>query len=160
MNETLIKKAAWQAACIAISSRLIGSAFRCLETLNPDYQQSKVISNPKTVCIRELSAISMAFVFSLITNVIISPWATARGWSNFVIQFLTTVIGTTIAESIGRLVAYRKAALKSQAHSVTTIPQPLPVYQYVTLPPKPMATIPRNTTPYMPSSVYSPYPFH
>jgi len=160
MNETLIKKTAWHAACIAISSRLVGSAFRCLETLNPDYQQSRVISDPKSVCIREFSALSMAFVFSLITSILISPRAKARGWSDTAIQFLTTVIGTTIAESIGRLVAYRKAALKSQAHSVTTIPQPLAVYQYVTLPPKPMATIPRNTTPYMPSSLYSPYPFH
>jgi phosphatidylglycerophosphate synthase len=126
MNQSLIKRTAWQAAGIAISSRIVGSAFRCLETLNPDFQQSKVISDPKAVCIRELSTLGMAFVFSLIANVIISPRAEARGWSKFAIQFLTTVIGTTIAETIGRMIAYKKALPKSPT-SATTTPHPLPV---------------------------------
>jgi hypothetical protein len=112
INKAIIKQSALQMAFIAISSRIVGSAFRCLETLNPNYQQSKVISDPRTVCIRELSTISMAWCFALATNKLITPFAEKRNWGNFRVQFLTSVIGTTIAESIGRLIAYHKASVK------------------------------------------------
>lgn len=112
ISKAVVKQSALQMAFIAISSRIVGSAFRCLETLNPNYQQSKVISDPRTVCIRELSTISMAWCFALATNKLITPFAEKRNWGNFRVQFLTSVIGTTIAESIGRLIAYHKASVK------------------------------------------------
>jgi hypothetical protein len=108
LNKSLIEQSSLQMAFIAIASRIVGSAFRCLETLNPEYQKSKIISDPRTVCIRELSTICMACCFALMANKLIKPFALKRGWGNFRVQFLTTVIGTTIAESIGRWIAYRK----------------------------------------------------
>jgi hypothetical protein len=113
--EKVATQAVIQAALIAISTRIVGSAFRCLETLNPNYQQSQVISNPRTVCIRELSTIAMAFGFSLITSAFIKPRAKLWGWSDFKVQFTTSVIGTFIAEAMGRFIAYRKSALKTKA---------------------------------------------
>lgn len=109
LNKEFWVQSAVQAAFIAISSRVVGSVFRCLETLNPQYQQSKVISDPKTVCIRELSTISMSWCFALGINMLIKPFAKRQGWGDFRVQFLTSLIGTTIAESLGRMIAYRKA---------------------------------------------------
>lgn len=97
-----------QAAFIAISSRIVGSAFRCLETLNPALQKAQVISDPPTVFVREMTTLAMAWSLALLTNMAIKPLATRRRWSNFWVQFATAVIGTTMAESIGRFVAYRQ----------------------------------------------------
>lgn len=46
---SFINQVTLQAAFIAISSCVVGSAFRFLETMNPQYQQAKVISDPPTV---------------------------------------------------------------------------------------------------------------
>jgi hypothetical protein len=134
--EKVTAQAVIQAALIAISTRIVGSAFRCLETLNPNYQQSQVISNPRTVCIRELSTIAMAFGFSLITSAAILPRAKMWGWSHFKVQFITSVIGTFLAEGIGRLIAYRKSGLKTKAVPMPVIRMPSnqPHFQIPSLP--------------------------
>jgi len=135
--EKVATRAVIQAALIAISTRIVGSAFRCLETLNPNYQQSQVISNPRTVCIRELSTIAMAFGFSIITSVVIKRHAKSWGWSDFKVQFITSVIGTFIAEAMGRFIAYRKSALKTKAVPIPSIQMP-PNQSYFQLPSPPL----------------------
>lgn len=98
----------WQVALITISSRIVGSAFRCLETFNPQLQASNAGSDPKTVCMREMSTIAMAFGLALLTGNKLKPWAEKRNWSGNSFQFVTTVVSTAIAETIGRLIAYYK----------------------------------------------------
>lgn len=156
MNKSFIEQATLQAAFIAISSRIVGSAFRCLETLNPNYQQSQVISNPRTVCIRELSTICMAFGFSLITSAVIKPRAKVWGWSDFKVQMLTSIIGTFIAESIGRLIAYRKASLKSRSSMTPALPTAPNNYSAMTIPSTSILPISRTPTAYSYSSAYFP----
>lgn len=106
---SLITMGTVQAAFIAVSSRIVGSIFRFGETLNPRFQKTRVISDPKTVLVRELVTTSMAWGFALTTNMVIKPLAERRGWSPFGVQFMTAAIGTTLAELVGRYVAYRKA---------------------------------------------------
>jgi hypothetical protein len=98
-----------QAAFIAISSRLVGSTFRVLETLSPRLQATRAISDPPTVLVRELVTISMAWGFAFLTHQAIKPFAQRRQWGTTAVQFWTAVIGTALAESCGRFIAYRKS---------------------------------------------------
>jgi len=125
--QNCFKTAAIQGAFVAISSRIVGSAFRCLETLNPQFKQSNVGSDPKTVCIRELSTIGMAWGFALITKAWLSSTKLTKHWSDFKVQFLTSVIGTLIAESVGRLIAYRKLYRRQTQNAAPANTQPFAV---------------------------------
>lgn len=147
-----------QAAFIAISSRLVGSTFRFLETLNPSFQKTKVISDPSTVFVRELVTISMAWGFALLTHIVIKPLAQKRGWGNFSVQFLTALIGTSIAESLGRLIAYRGALKREKMRMMPkVIPAVISPIQLPSFQPQPQ----RLTLPIAsPASVQRPFAYY
>ncbi|HEY9685397.1 MAG TPA: hypothetical protein V6C52_00325 [Coleofasciculaceae cyanobacterium] len=104
---SFITKAIVQSATIATSARMMGSTFRYLETLNPVLQQSRTITDPPTVLKREILTLTLAWTFALLTNALLKPLVQSRGWSNFRIQFIAALVGSFMAESIGRTVAYR-----------------------------------------------------
>jgi hypothetical protein len=127
-----------QTAFVAIASRLVGSTFRVLETLNPELQKSKVISDPKVVFKREAITMGLAWVFALLTNMAIDPMATRRGWNRQLITFLTAVAGTLISETISRFVSYRNAVRKTDVKTIVPPAEkeitPTPLMQQSTIP--------------------------
>ena len=93
-SSAFITKASIQAAFIAIASRIVGSTFRFLETLNPVFQQAQVIADPPTVLMREVVTISMAWILSLGTHMLIQRLVRKYPFWG---QFVTTIIGTAAA---------------------------------------------------------------
>ena len=167
-TKALITQGTIQAAFIAISSRIVGSTFRFMETLNPEFQKARVISDPPTVLVRELVTISMAWGFALLTNIAIKPLAQRKGWGNFGVQMVTAIIGTTIAESIGRFVAYRKALQEDKKQAAQGVKEERqkvftkPILQEAEAPLKsPMSPGLTNNGPYQAAPLYPGFsPYH
>jgi hypothetical protein len=74
----ILKIAALQWAFLAIASRLVGAAFRVLETYNPNLRQQQTLSDSKTIIKREATAISLAWLFALGSNLILQPLVTRQ----------------------------------------------------------------------------------
>jgi hypothetical protein len=155
---SFITKAIVQSATIATSARMMGSTFRYLETLNPVLQQSRTITDPPTVLKREILTLCLAWTFALLTNALLKPLVQSRGWSNFRIQFIAALVGSFMAESIGRTVAYRSRLKALQAGAGHTLLHPNGIPLHFQLPSTAFRIrLPRTMTgPTSPSSALSP----
>lgn len=111
---------------VAIASRLVGAAYRIVDTLNPDLQKTQVISSPKTVAGREAITIGMAFGFAFLSNHFLDPIVKSRGWNQLAVTFCNTVISTLVAETVARKIAYRKARTQSMPPPRVLPPRVLP----------------------------------
>jgi hypothetical protein len=116
---TIISGLAFQSACVAVSSRLVGSAFRTAEVYNPQLQQAQVLSDPTAVMKREVSTLGLAWLLSYMANLGLRPLAKATRLNLYGFQFLTTIVGTFLAESFGRFIAYRKQVANSKFYPGT-----------------------------------------
>lgn len=117
-----INRLAIATAFVSIASRLVGSSFRVAETFNPEYRKLGITPSPEVAIKREGITLGLAWLFALMTSVLIMPAFTRLKFSKDTITFMTAVIGTAIAETVSRKVAYRN--LKPHAPALGSI-QPL-----------------------------------
>lgn len=152
-----INRFAVQSAFIAIAARLAGSLFRIGETFNSTLREAKVVMPPQVVIKRESITLGLAWMFALLTNIVITPFFLKRGVTKPVITFVTAILGTAFAETTARAVAYRRMT------SPQGEPVKLPVLAPLRSPVEVGApALPRKIPPQIPTRVLPPplaFPF-
>lgn len=103
-----VYRVAIQTAFIAIASRIVGSSYRVAETFNPELKKAGLVMKPDVVIKREAITIGLAWGFSLLTNIVISPMCKRLKVNPNLVTFFTLIVGSVTAEALARLIAYRK----------------------------------------------------
>lgn len=102
---------AFRTAFVSVASRMVGASFRVGEAYNPGLRKSGATLDPQVILNRELVGLALAWVFSFAASKFSSPLVRRFNLSAQWVTFAITLLGNALAETISRVIAYRKKAV-------------------------------------------------
>ncbi len=99
---------AFRTALVSVASRMVGASFRVGEAYNPHLRNSGATLDPQVILNRELVGLALAWIFSFAASRFSSPLVRRFNLSAQWVTFAITLLGNALAETISRVIAYRK----------------------------------------------------